>query len=280
MYQVLAALSSIEAIGLGSGVDEHTLKQYDTDGVVESDIDVTKLAETILGQDVPLKQGSDTIQGGEGNDILLGDLIEFGGNEQGLSAIQSHVAQQTGQDVSTVDGEDIHEYVRNNLEEFNQTHQGDKSDNLYGGAGDDLLFGHGGNDILVGGEGDDILIGGLGSDTLTGSEGADIFKWSEVTNDVDTVTDFNKNEDALDFSDLFDDLSKDEIGELLNDLRSGDHTGDVGEYHVEVAPDGGSEANLSITKGSSTLDIHFDGASVDDVTQSLIASLEAQYKDM
>ncbi|BCG12854.1 hypothetical protein YZOS03_13370 [Vibrio alginolyticus] len=280
MYQVLAALSSIEAIGLGSGVDEHTLKQYDTDGVVESDIDVTKLAETILGQDVPLKQGSDTIQGGEGNDILLGDLIEFGGNEQGLSAIQSHVAQQTGQDVSTVDGEDIHEYVRNNLEEFNQTHQGDKSDNLYGGAGDDLLFGHGGNDILVGGEGDDILIGGLGSDTLTGSEGADIFKWSEVTNDVDTVTDFNKNEDAVDFSDLFDDLSKDEIGELLNDLQSGDHTGDVGEYHVEVAPDGGSEANLSITKGSSTLDIHFDGASVDDVTQSLIASLEAQYKDM
>ncbi|HHX8631416.1 TPA: tandem-95 repeat protein [Vibrio diabolicus] len=280
MYQVLAALSSVESIGLGSGVDEQTLKQYDTDGVVESDIDVTKLAETILGQDVPLKQGSDTIQGGEGDDILLGDLIEFGGNEQGLSAIQSHVAQQTGQDVSTIDGEDIHEYVKNNLEEFNQSHQGDKSDNLSGGAGNDLLFGQGGNDILVGGEGDDILIGGLGNDILTGDEGYDIFKWSEVTNEVDTVTDFNKDEDTLDFSDLFDDLSKDEIGELLNDLQSGDHTGDVGEYHVEVASDGGSEANLSITKGGSTLDIHFDGASVDDVTQSLIASLEAQYKDM
>ncbi|MDV5034243.1 tandem-95 repeat protein [Vibrio diabolicus] len=280
MYQVLAALSLVESIGLGSGVDEQTLKQYDTDGVVESDIDVTKLAETILGQDVPLKQGSDTIQGGEGDDILLGDLIEFGGNEQGLSAIQSHVAQQTGQDVSTIDGEDIHEYVKNNLEEFNQSHQGDKSDNLSGGAGNDLLFGQGGNDILVGGEGDDILIGGLGNDILTGDEGYDIFKWSEVTNEVDTVTDFNKDEDTLDFSDLFDDLSKDEIGELLNDLQSGDHTGDVGEYHVEVAPDGGSEANLSITKGGSTLDIHFDGASVDDVTQSLIASLEAQYKDM
>ncbi|WP_170894478.1 vWA domain-containing protein, partial [Vibrio sp. 2-2(9)] len=148
MYQVLAALSSIEAIGLGSGVAEHTLKQYDSDGLVDSDLVVTKLAETILGQDVPLNHGSDTIQGGEGYVILLGYLIEFGGNEQGLSAIQSHVAQQTGQDVSTVDGEDIHEYVRNNLEEFNQTHQGDKSDNLYGGAGDDLLFGHGGNDIL------------------------------------------------------------------------------------------------------------------------------------
>ncbi|MFH4400599.1 tandem-95 repeat protein [Vibrio diabolicus] len=280
MYQVLAALSSVESIGLGSGVDEQTLKQYDTDGVVESDIDVTKLAETILGQDVPLKQGSDTIQGGEGDDFLLGDLIEFGGNEQGLSAIQSHVAQQTGQDVSTIDGEDIHEYVKNNLEEFNQSHQGDKSDNLSGGAGNDLLFGQGGNDILVGGEGDDILIGGLGNDILTGDEGSDIFKWSEVTNEVDTVTDFNKDEDTLDFSDLFDDLSKDEVGELLTDLQSGDHTGDVGEYHVEVAPDGGSEANLSITKGGSTLDIHFDGASVDDVTQSLIASLEAQYKDM
>ncbi|MEF1304691.1 calcium-binding protein, partial [Vibrio owensii] len=190
MYQVLALLSSVEAIGLGSGVSESTLQQYDTDGVVESEIDVTKLAETILGQDVPLKQGADTIHGGDGDDILLGDLIEFGGNEQGISAIQSHVAQETGQDISTVDAEAIHDYVKDNINEFNQNHQGDKADTLYGQQGDDILFGHGGNDILVGGSGDDILIGGSGEDTFKFIDDGSGIRDGEI----DTIKDFTKGE--------------------------------------------------------------------------------------
>ncbi|WP_043887339.1 Calx-beta domain-containing protein, partial [Vibrio sp. 16] len=199
MYQVLAALSTVEAIGIGSGVSESILQQYDTDGVVDSHIDVTKLAETILGQDVPLKQGEDTLSGGEGDDILLGDLIEFGSNEQGLSAIQSHVASQTGQDISTVDAEDIHNYVKDSIQEFDQSHTGDKSDVLDGGKGDDILFGHGGSDTLDGGEGKDILVGGLGNDILTGGDDADIFMWTEMESSTDRVTDFNVSEgDSID----------------------------------------------------------------------------------
>ncbi|CAH1594373.1 tandem-95 repeat protein [Vibrio owensii] len=211
MYQVLALLSSVEAIGLGSGVSESTLQQYDTDGVVESEIDVTKLAETILGQDVPLKQGADTIHGGDGDDILLGDLIEFGGNEQGISAIQSHVAQETGQDISTVDAEAIHDYVKDNIDEFNQNHQGDKADTLYGQQGDDILFGHGGNDILVGGSGDDILIGGSGEDTFKFIDDGSGIRDGEI----DTIKDFTKGEDKIDISDLLHTDDSDSIDSLL-----------------------------------------------------------------
>ncbi|BCN24229.1 hypothetical protein VYA_14210 [Vibrio alfacsensis] len=210
MYQVLAALSTVEAIGIGTGVSDSTLQQYDTDGVVDSKIDVSKLAETILGQDIPLKQGSDTIHGGEGNDILLGDLVEFGANEQGLSAIQSHVASQTGQDISSVDAEDIHNYVKDNIQEFNQDHTGDKTDYLYGDEGDDIIFGHGGNDILVGGAGNDILVGGDGDDIFQFVDQGDGIRDGEM----DIVKDFTSGEDKLDLSELldsYDDRSMDDV---------------------------------------------------------------------
>ncbi|MEH0762054.1 VWA domain-containing protein, partial [Vibrio sp. 16] len=273
MYQVLAALSTVEAIGIGSGVSESTLQQYDTDGVVDSHIDVTKLAETILGQDVPLKQGEDTLSGGEGDDILLGDLIEFGTNEQGLSAIQSHVASQTGQDISTVDAEDIHNYVKDNIQEFDQSHTGDKSDVLDGGKGEDILFGHGGSDTLDGGEGKDILVGGLGNDILTGGDDADIFMWTEMESSTDRVTDFNVSEgDSIDVSDLFEDLSNDDISQLLIDLGSGDFHGQVGDVSITVTDDQ-SASHLTIVKGGQTLTIDFDGASAADVTNSLMDNL-------
>ncbi|WP_337247407.1 tandem-95 repeat protein [Vibrio sp. V43_P6S15P86] len=280
-YQALAEFSEVRSIGLGRYLDEDSLENFDSDGVVRANIDVNQLAEVILGKEVSLMQGKDEINSLDGNDIIFGDAMRFDvDGEQGVSALQNYVASQLGKDVSLVTKEEVHHYITENQAEFEQSRYYDQADTISGGSGDDILFGQGGDDKLFGGADNDILIGGFGNDILTGGDGEDIFKWIDVSNERDTVTDFNKDEDTLDFSDLFDDLSKDEIGELLNDLQSGDHTGDVGEYHVEVAPDGGSEANLSITKGSSTLDIHFDGASVDDVTQSLIASLEAQYKGM
>nr|WP_219812003.1 tandem-95 repeat protein [Vibrio jasicida] len=247
MYQVLALLSSVEAIGLGSGVSESMLQQYDTDGVVESEIDVTKLAETILGQDVPLKQGSDIIRGGEGDDILLGDLIEFGGNEQGISAIQSHVAQETGQDISKVDAEAIHTYVKDHIDEFNQNHQGDKADSLYGEQGDDILFGHGGNDILVGGEGDDILIGGSGDDIFKlVDEGSGI-----RDGEIDTITDFTKGEDKIDISDLLHTDNSDSIDSLLANNEIGLEADGENLILTISESDGSSSQKLVIEGGSS-----------------------------
>ncbi|EGA69635.1 putative RTX toxin, partial [Vibrio sinaloensis DSM 21326] len=233
MYQVLAALSSVEAIGLGNGVNSTTLKQYDSDDVVESNIDVSKLAETILGQDVPLKQGSDTLRGGDGDDILLGDLIDFGSSDQGLSAIQSQVALKTGQDISTIDAEDVHDYVKDNLQEFNQSHDGDKTDYLYGDDGDDILFGNGGNDILTGGKGDDILVGGAGNDLLTGGEGEDLFVigGSDFVNSLDVITDFTVSEDHIDISDLL--HANESMDSLLGDVTATVVNSNDVELHID-----------------------------------------------
>ncbi|WP_411913868.1 tandem-95 repeat protein [Vibrio parahaemolyticus] len=280
-YQALEELSEVRSIGLGHDLDEDSLKHFDSDGVVRTNIDVNQLAEVILGKEVSLMQGKDEISSLDGNDIIFGDAIRFDINgEQGVSALQNYVASQLGKDVALVTKEEVHHYITENQAEFEQSRYYDQADTIYGGAGNDILFGQGGNDKLFGGADNDILIGGLGSDILTGGDGEDIFKWIDVANERDTVTDFSSSEDSLDFSDLFDDLSKDEVGDLLSDLQSGSHTGDAGGYHVEVSQDGSADTNLSIIKGSSTLDIHFNSASVDDITQHLIASLDSQYKDM
>ncbi|ELA7137541.1 tandem-95 repeat protein [Vibrio parahaemolyticus] len=280
-YSALAEFSEVRSIGIGGHLNEDSLKHFDSDGVVRTNIDVNQLAEVILGKEVSLMQGKDEISSLDGNDIIFGDAIRFDINgEQGVSALQNYVASQLGKDVALVTKEEVHHYITENQAEFEQSRYYDQADTIYGGAGNDILFGQGGNDKLFGGADNDILIGGLGSDILTGGDGEDIFKWIDVANEHDTVTDFSSSEDSLDFSDLFDDLSKDEIGDLLSDLQSGSHTGDAGGYHVEVSQDGSADTNLSITKGSSTLDIHFNSASVDDITQHLIASLDSQYKDM
>ncbi|MDF4379553.1 tandem-95 repeat protein [Vibrio parahaemolyticus] len=280
-YSALAEFSEVRSIGIGGHLNEDSLKHFDSDGVVRTNIDVNQLAEVILGKEVSLMQGKDEISSLDGNDIIFGDAIRFDINgEQGVSALQNYVASQLGKDVALVTKEEVHHYITENQVEFEQSRYYDQADTIYGGAGNDILFGQGGNDKLFGGADNDILIGGLGSDILTGGDGEDIFKWIDVANERDTVTDFSSSEDSLDFSDLFDDLSKDEVGDLLSDLQSGSHTGDAGGYHVEVSQDGSADTNLSITKGSSTLDIHFNSASVDDITQHLIASLDSQYKDM
>ncbi|KOH24162.1 tandem-95 repeat protein [Vibrio parahaemolyticus] len=280
-YSALAEFSEVRSIGIGGHLNEDSLKHFDSDGVVRTNIDVNQLAEVILGKEVSLMQGKDEISSLDGNDIIFGDAIRFDINGgQGVSALQNYVASQLGKDVALVTKEEVHHYITENQAEFEQSRYYDQADTIYGGAGNDILFGQGGNDKLFGGADNDILIGGLGSDILTGGDGEDIFKWIDVANERDTVTDFSSSEDSLDFSDLFDDLSKDEVGDLLSDLQSGSHTGDAGGYHVEVSQDGSTDTNLSITKGSSTLDIHFNSASVDDITQHLIASLDSQYKDM
>ncbi|WP_420781158.1 tandem-95 repeat protein [Vibrio parahaemolyticus] len=280
-YSALAEFSEVRSIGIGGHLNEDSLKHFDSDGVVRTNIDVNQLAEVILGKEVSLMQGKDEISSLDGNDIIFGDAIRFDINgEQGVSALQNYVASQLGKDVALVTKEEVHHYITENQAEFEQSRYYDQADTIYGGAGNDILFGQGGNDKLFGGADNDILIGGLGSDILTGGDGEDIFKWIDVANERDTVTDFSSSEDSLDFSDLFDDLTKDEVGDLLSDLQSGSHTGDAGGYHVEVSQDGSADTNLSITKGSSTLDIHFNSASVDDITQHLIASLDSQYKDM
>jgi VCBS repeat-containing protein len=119
--------------------------------------------------------GNDLIQGLGGNDLLFGN-----GGDDSLEG-------GTGLDyLSGGDGNDT-------------LAGGEDSDLLYGGNGSDRLLGGNGNDILAGDAGNDILIGGAGNDTLWGGSGRDQFYLSRppVIAGVDSITDFNRNDDLI-----------------------------------------------------------------------------------
>ena len=89
----------------------------------------------------------DTLNGGDGNDVLYG----YGGN-----------------DVLNGDNNDDILYG------------GDDNDTLNGGSGIDVLYGQNGDDTLDGGVGNDILYGGAGNDILSGGDGDDTIYADEV----------------------------------------------------------------------------------------------------
>ncbi|MEZ9126112.1 VWA domain-containing protein, partial [Vibrio splendidus] len=227
MFQLLALMSAVEAIGLGSSLDQDVLDDYDSDGVVATSIDVTKLAEVILGKEVDLLQGADGIDALAGNDIIFGDLMQFDGiSGQGVAAIQKYVAQETGEQLSSVSARDIHNYISDNVQDFDQSRANDKDDVLSGGEGDDILYGQGG---------DDTLIGGLGNDILVGGDGDDLFQWVDqpFQGDVDTITDFALGEDHLDISQLL--PTENNMSDLLEHIA------------IEKVDNGGGDKDLVIT---------------------------------
>lgn len=127
--------------------------------------------------------GDDVLSGGGGNDYLRGfegDDTIFGGD--GIDIIGG----EEGNDV--IDGGDGDDFILSN--------EGD--DSVIGGAGNDLIESSLGDDTLRGGSGDDTLRPGRGDDQMSGGTGSDIFVIGRVWGD-DTISDFNIEEDTLDF---------------------------------------------------------------------------------
>ncbi|KAA6174239.1 type I secretion C-terminal target domain-containing protein, partial [Pseudomonas marginalis] len=214
-FALLKGLSTggVEAIGLNSGVSLDQLKPYDSDNKPQANIDPTDLANAILGSSEATLPGADRVDGGDGNDILFGDLVTFTGvTGEGYNAIQTYVAGKSGVAVSAVTGQDVHKYITEHYNEFNTSGAKDGNDTLLGGSGDDILFGQGGNDYLDGGKGNDILLGGTGNDTLIGGQGndiliggtgADTFVWRAGDTGNDVIKDFKASEgDRIDLRDL------------------------------------------------------------------------------
>ncbi|MFR0673964.1 immunoglobulin-like domain-containing protein, partial [Enterobacterales bacterium AW_CKDN230030176-1A_HGKHYDSX7] len=221
-FKLLSALSSVEAIGLNNDINANDLKAYDSDQNPQTNIDPSKLADAILGHTEPTVPGNDTVSGGDGNDILFGDLVTFNNVAgTGVEAVQGYVAAKLGVDAGSVDARLMHKYVSEHYNEFDVSRTNDGGDILNGGNGNDILFGQGGddklyggkgndillggngNDLLDGGEGDDILIGGKGNDTLTGGAGADTFIWRAGDTGNDVIKDFKASEgDRIDLRDL------------------------------------------------------------------------------
>jgi len=132
-------------------------------------------SNAVSGQD-------DELQGGTGDDELVGDEDIFGSaNGDGTPAGDDDLDGGTGNDYMTGgDGEDIlsggNGAGRDQMWGGPLTDQmtgGNGADDMDGGPGDDLMFGGNGNDYMVGGPGDDRLEGGNGNDLLFGGEGDD-----------------------------------------------------------------------------------------------------------
>ncbi|QXB56681.1 Ig-like domain-containing protein [Aeromonas sp. FDAARGOS 1415] len=237
----------------------------------------------------PAEVGSDTVNGGAGNDILFGDAINtdylpWGAagnpakptdwvNGKGLDGLTQFLTLKNGYAPSTVE---LYEYIKDNAKSFDVA--GDTRgghDKLYGGLGDDILFGQGGNDelsgdagndtlyggtgndTLSGGLGNDILVGGLGDDILKGDAGADTFTWLKGDTETgkvakDYIVDFSKSEgDKLDLSDLLDsDGSKTESS--LKSLLSvfQDNEG----VHLQVKESGAAPVTQEIVLMNHTFD--------------------------
>ncbi|MGN5090190.1 Ig-like domain-containing protein [Aeromonas hydrophila] len=169
---LLANNVTLEAIGIGSNVSIDTLKLFDSDQIVQSNVSANDLANAILGTSVNNLPGSDRIDGGAGDDILFGDAIHFAGiNGEGYAAIKQYVAGKLS--AGSVTDAQVHDYITDHASEFDQSSNNDKADVLIGGDGNDILFGQGGDDFLFGGAGNDILFGGAGNDTLYGESGND-----------------------------------------------------------------------------------------------------------
>ena len=89
--------------------------------------------------------GSDTLLGGAGDDVLMGDGVYFAFDRNWQVTVTDTTPGTPGGEVVS----------------FNESITGtansedDQADVLDGGAGNDVLFGGGGNDQLFGGEGHD-----------------------------------------------------------------------------------------------------------------------------
>nr|WP_223530603.1 Ig-like domain-containing protein [Pseudomonas sp. BF-B-26] len=212
-FALLSNVSNVEAIGLNKGVTLADLSPYDSDHTPQTNIDPSNLANSIIGHTEATQPGSDTVNGGDGNDILFGDLVSFNGIAgEGYQAMQAFVAQQTGVDVSKVTTSNVHQFITEHYTAFDVSGAHDGNDSLLGGTGNDILFGQGGNDLLDAGKGNDILLGGSGNDSLMGGQGNDLliggsggdtFVWKAGDTGSDVIKDFKASEgDRIDLHDL------------------------------------------------------------------------------
>jgi Mg-chelatase subunit ChlD len=243
---------TIEAIGLNSSVKTSTLNHYDSDGHAQSNVDADDLAQAVLGSQKPTAPGSDTLNGGEGNDILFGDAINYG-TKEGITAMKAFAADTLHVDVSKIDGATLHSFVTNHLDAVadlaNTSNKSstllDGNDTLLGGHGNDILFGQGGNDVLVGGKGNDILFGGAGADTFTWKAG------DTNSGGFDVIKDFNKDAgDRIDLRDLLQGEDTDTLSKYLQVSNDGHDT------ILQVSTTGQFATNATAAAAATTADVH------------------------
>jgi hypothetical protein len=127
---------------------------------------------------------NDLILGRNGNDVIIGGIGQAKAGSDRLYGENGNDRLYGGNGTDLLDG-------------------GSGNDKAWGGKGRDQLVGSSGNDRLWGQEGDDILTGGAGKDLLSGGQGKDMFVFTRLDEGIDSITDFDGNEDMLDLRQIF-----------------------------------------------------------------------------
>ncbi|MGA0582607.1 MAG: VCBS domain-containing protein [Castellaniella sp.] len=290
-FQRVAGYGEVHAIGIGAGINENILQFFDDTDVtnpqwvqlqdgswVHADAgqvgivnDADSLNAALQGGAPdsidPLPVSSDTLSGGDGNDILFGDVINTDNlswtdrpdnlpDGSGLDALKAYLKAEVlgGHDATN---QDIYDYIKDHADQFNVS--GDTrggNDTLDGGAGNDTLYGQGGNDTLIGGAGNDTLYGGAGDDVFVWKLGDQAESGQPAA--VDHVKDFGVDaagahgKDLLDLSDL--------LQGHTDGVTPGDH-GDLTQY-LHISGDG--------SKTVIDVKVNADGTAADHVTQQIV----------
>jgi Ca2+-binding RTX toxin-like protein len=177
--------------------------------------DIINATQTVPGRPLPT-QGADTINGGDGNDIIDGlggaDVVSGGNGNDTItySSAAASIGGNAGRDVLILRSADAI-----NLENAADQSAGsplvtgmDDVDgrtatvglNITGNIYTNTLRGGSAADILSAGAGVDTINGGGGNDTLTGGTGKDTFQFDtalSATTNVDRIIDFNVVDDTI-----------------------------------------------------------------------------------
>jgi Ca2+-binding RTX toxin-like protein len=203
----LGGNDSLDGLGgndsLDGGTENDTLLGGDGNDTLIGDAAADHLHGQLGDDSLNGGAGADTLFGNDGTDTLLGgsatDSLDGGAGTDSLDGGSANDTLFGGTENDTLFGDTEDDSLDGGT--GNDTlFGGDDDDILIGGDGNDFLTGGTGNDSLTGGDGDDFLTGGDGTDTLTGGNGPDFFVYNNITDGIDSITDFNVAEDFLVFS--------------------------------------------------------------------------------
>ncbi len=207
-FALLSPISHVEAIGIGSDINENYLKFFDNtdvtgtgsvsfwNGTVTGPVGEVEIVNTAEELSAALQHGSseytllgagdDHLVSGDGDDVIFGDSVH---TDALADANSLTTADGAGWEVFEKLGwteDQIVNYINEHHAALSaESGRTGGNDIIDGGAGNDIIYGQEGNDILSGGTGDNIIKGGSGADTFVVSEGGN-----------DTILDYNKTVDG------------------------------------------------------------------------------------
>ncbi|WP_295403352.1 calcium-binding protein [uncultured Thiocystis sp.] len=173
-----------------------TTPQDTRGGGTDTFVSIEGLIGSRFGDTLTGDAKANVIEGGDGNDTLIGGLgTDTLSYASATADVNVNLALTAIQNTAGAGRDLVTGFESLTGSGFNDSLRGTAAANVINGlAGDDTIFGLGGNDTITGGQGVDVLSGGLGRDVFVYDERTPF--GSPVAQDE--ITDFKSGEDKID----------------------------------------------------------------------------------